>query len=90
MYESATAKPSAEQTRKYGWLDVSIGPRSAVHYTVPLTAKKTGFEAELKLDLSNIRVTSSVNHTEWLDAKSCSVRLVCAADRTETDTSIPG
>lgn len=74
MYDTPALKASADQTRKYGWLDVSIGPRSAVQYTVPLTAKKSGFEAELKLDLSNIRVTSSVNHTEFLDARSCLVR----------------
>jgi hypothetical protein len=74
MYDNPSAKTTADQTRKYGWLDVSIGPRSAVHYTVPLTAKKSGFEAGLRLDLASIRVTSSVNHTEFLDAKSCFVR----------------
>lgn len=75
MYDNPASKATANQTRKYGWLDVSIGPRSAVHYTVPLTAKKSGFEAELLLDLASIRVLSSVNHTVFLEAKSCFVRL---------------
>jgi hypothetical protein len=74
MYDNPASKATADQTRKYGWLDVTIGARSAVHYTVPLTAKKSGFEAELQLDLASIRVQSSVNHTEFLDAKSCLVR----------------
>lgn len=74
MYDNPASKATADQTRKYGWLDVSIGARSAVHYTVPLTAKKSGFEAELQLDLASIHVQSSVNHTEFLDAKSCLVR----------------
>ncbi|KAJ9119483.1 hypothetical protein QFC24_005716 [Naganishia onofrii] len=64
---------SADSTRKYGWLDVSIGPSSAVHYTVPLTATKFGFEAQLQLELANIKVTSSVNHTEFLSARHCLV-----------------
>lgn len=75
MYDNPASKAMANQTRKYGWLDVSIGARSAVHYTVPLTAKKSGFEAELQLDLASIHVISSVNHTVFLEAKSCFVRL---------------
>ncbi len=59
--------------RSYGWLDLKVGPKSSVRYTLPIVASHDGYKASLDLHLDDLRVETHVNYKTFLTAKSCCV-----------------
>ena len=59
--------------RKYGWLDVALGPNSTMTYFLPMVATKAGYDTLLELHLDDISASSSVNHETFFHAESCRI-----------------
>ncbi|WWC90151.1 uncharacterized protein L201_005084 [Kwoniella dendrophila CBS 6074] len=56
--------------RRYGWLDVVVGPNSSISYTQDQVATKQGYDSMLVLQLDSIGISSSLSMTmptplEW-------------------------
>ncbi|KAL1409648.1 Macrophage colony-stimulating factor 1 receptor [Vanrija albida] len=67
------AKTNAE--RRYGWLDVNVGPNSSVTYTQSQWPTAQGYESMVLLHLDTLEVASSVNLVNFVMAKSCKVSM---------------
>lgn len=59
--------------RRYGWLDVEVGPNSLVGYTQSQIATKQGYDSMLMLHLDSLSIASSVNMQTFVVAKTCKV-----------------
>lgn len=62
-----------ETQRRYGWLDVEVGPNSLVGYTQSQIATKEGYDSMLMLHLDSLSIASSVNLQTFVVAKTCKV-----------------
>lgn len=49
--------------RPFGWLTVSAGQDSTVHYDMDMLPRSEGYRNFLRLDLKDTKATSSVNHS---------------------------
>lgn len=63
----------ADTQRRYGWLDVEVGPNSSVGYTQSQIATKQGYDSMLMLHLDSLSIASSVNLQTFVVAKTCKV-----------------
>ncbi|GAA5906531.1 hypothetical protein JCM8208_000472 [Rhodotorula glutinis] len=73
-YDSPGLEHSADPVvRKYGWLDVALGPNSTMTYFLPMVATKAGYDTLLELHLDDISASSSVNHETFFHAESCRI-----------------
>lgn len=59
--------------RKYGWLDVVVGPNSSVCYTQAQVATQHGYDSMMVLHLDSLDIASSVNLQSFVVAKACKV-----------------
>ncbi|KAG9235805.1 hypothetical protein BJ875DRAFT_494731 [Amylocarpus encephaloides] len=50
------------EVRPFGWLDIKVGANATVGYVMDMVAGPSGYSNNLKLDLPNIEITTSVNH----------------------------
>ncbi|WVW81321.1 hypothetical protein I302_103312 [Kwoniella bestiolae CBS 10118] len=57
--------------RRYGWLDVVVGPNSSISYTQDQVATKQGYDSMLVLQLDSVGISSSVNLDTFIKAKTC-------------------
>lgn len=71
-WDHRSDKPDSP-VRKYGWIDIHIGPNSSFKYVSPVVANVSGYDTMLELHLDDIAVSSSVNYRDFLKAKSCRV-----------------
>lgn len=71
-WQHQNEKPGAA-VRKYGWVDVHIGPNSSFRYISPIVADLNGYDTMLELHFDTIAASSSVNYRDFLTAKSCRV-----------------
>lgn len=71
MFEGA----KIDSERRYGWLDVVVGPNSSVYYTQSQVASEHGYDSMLVLHLDSLDIASSVNLQSFIVAKSCKVSL---------------
>lgn len=62
-----------ETQRRYGWLDVEVGPNSSVGYTQSQIATPQGYDSMLMLHLDSLSIASSVNMQTFVVAKTCKV-----------------
>jgi hypothetical protein len=60
--------------RRYGWLDIAVGPNSSVCYTQSQVPGPYGFDSMLLLHLDSLDIASSVNLQSFISAKTCKVR----------------
>ncbi|GAA5841695.1 hypothetical protein JCM9279_000733 [Rhodotorula babjevae] len=73
-YDSPDLERSTDPVvRKYGWLDVALGPNSTMTYFLPMVATQAGFDTLLELHLDDISASSSVNHETFFHAESCRI-----------------
>lgn len=63
----------ANAERRYGWLDVVVGPNSSVTYTQDQIATQRGYDSMLVLHLDSLGISSSVNLDTFIQAKTCKV-----------------
>ncbi|WWC67272.1 uncharacterized protein I206_101180 [Kwoniella pini CBS 10737] len=61
---------STDVERRYGWLDVVVGPNSSISYTQDQVATKQGYDSMVILQLDSIGISSSLSMTmptplEW-------------------------
>ncbi|WVQ94212.1 hypothetical protein IAU59_001290 [Kwoniella sp. CBS 9459] len=61
----------ADVERRYGWLDVVVGPNSSISYTQDQVATKHGYDSMLVLQLDSLGISSSVNLDTFIKAKTC-------------------
>nr|ODN85117.1 hypothetical protein L203_05068 [Cryptococcus depauperatus CBS 7841] len=61
--------------RRYGWLDVVVGPNSSIVYTQEQIATSTGYESMLVLQLNSLAISSSVNLDTFIRAKTCKLSM---------------
>ncbi|WVF66596.1 hypothetical protein IAT40_001336 [Kwoniella sp. CBS 6097] len=64
----------ADVDRRYGWLDVVVGPNSSISYTQDQVATKHGYDSMLVLQLDSLGISSSVNLDTFIKAKTCKYR----------------
>lgn len=69
QYDNSRAKTE----RRYGWLDVVVGPNSSVTYTQDQIATQRGYDSMLVLHLDSLGISSSVNLDTFIQAKTCKV-----------------
>ncbi|GJN87915.1 hypothetical protein Rhopal_000870-T1 [Rhodotorula paludigena] len=67
------AENSKVHERRYGWLDITLGPNSTLTYVLPMVATNAGYDTLLELHLDDLNVASSVNHETFLHADACRV-----------------
>ncbi|KLT40822.1 hypothetical protein CC85DRAFT_287095 [Cutaneotrichosporon oleaginosum] len=67
------AKPDTQ--RRYGWLDVEVGPNSSVGYTQSQIATQQGYDSMLMLHLDSLSIASSVNLQTFVVAKTCKLSM---------------
>ncbi|BEI89154.1 uncharacterized protein CcaverHIS019_0205160 [Cutaneotrichosporon cavernicola] len=72
-WEWDNAKP--ETQRRYGWLDVEIGPNSSVGYTQSQIATPQGYDSILMFHLDSLSIASSVNLQTFVVAKTCKLSM---------------
>ncbi|GMK54228.1 hypothetical protein CspeluHIS016_0108140 [Cutaneotrichosporon spelunceum] len=72
-WEWDIAKP--EMQRRYGWLDVEIGPNSSVGYTQSQIATPEGYDSILMFHLDSLSIASSVNMQTFVVAKACKLSM---------------
>ncbi|OCF72268.1 hypothetical protein I204_06644 [Kwoniella mangroviensis CBS 8886] len=65
----------ADVERRYGWLDVVVGPNSSISYTQDQVATKQGYDSMLVLQLDSIGISSSVNLDTFIKAKTCKLSM---------------
>ncbi|WVR03135.1 hypothetical protein IAU60_000125 [Kwoniella sp. DSM 27419] len=61
----------ADVERRYGWLDVVVGPNSSISYTQDQVATRHGYDSMLVLQLDSLGISSSVNLDTFIRAKTC-------------------
>ncbi len=66
-----SVKPDSQ--RRYGWLDVEVGPNSSVGYSQSQIATPQGYDSMLMLHLDSLSIASSVNLQTFVVAKTCKV-----------------
>ena len=64
-----------ETERRYGWLDVVVGPNSSITYTQSQLASKRGYDSMVVLHLDTVSIASSVNLENFVASKSCQVTM---------------
>ncbi|WRT63261.1 uncharacterized protein IL334_000164 [Kwoniella shivajii] len=64
---------AVDMERRYGWLDVVVGPNSAISYTQDQVATQQGYDSILVLQLDSLGISSSVNLDTFIKAKTCKV-----------------
>lgn len=69
-YDGANA---STEERRYGWLDITVGPNSSVVYTQSQVATSHGYDTMLALHLDSLSIASSINLHTFVTAKSCKV-----------------
>ncbi|OCF34831.1 hypothetical protein I316_03376 [Kwoniella heveanensis BCC8398] len=65
----------ADVERRYGWLDVVVGPNSSISYTQDQVATKHGYDSMLVLQLDSLGISSSVNLDTFIKAKTCKLSM---------------
>ncbi|PQE21427.1 Fermentation associated protein [Rutstroemia sp. NJR-2017a BBW] len=53
---------TSPEVRPFGWIDIKVGANATVKYVMDMMAGKEGFSNNIRLDLPNIEITTSVNH----------------------------
>ncbi|KAH7052057.1 hypothetical protein B0J12DRAFT_572181 [Macrophomina phaseolina] len=53
---------TGQTVRPFGWLDIEVQPNSTVKYVMDMVASPQGYRNSLDLDISESKVSSSVNH----------------------------
>ncbi|ODN76792.1 hypothetical protein L202_05394 [Cryptococcus amylolentus CBS 6039] len=66
---------SSNTERRYGWLDVAVGPNSSVVYTQEQIATSRGYESMLVLHLDQLAISSSVNLDTFIRSKTCKLSM---------------
>ncbi|WVQ74514.1 hypothetical protein IAR50_004115 [Cryptococcus sp. DSM 104548] len=66
---------SSNTERRYGWLDVAVGPNSSVVYTQEQIATARGYESMLVLHLDQLAISSSVNLDTFIRSKTCKLSM---------------
>ncbi|WWC57636.1 uncharacterized protein I303_100168 [Kwoniella dejecticola CBS 10117] len=61
--------------RRYGWLDVVVGPNSSISYTQDQVATTQGYDSMLVLQLDSVGISSSVNLDTFIKAKTCKLSM---------------
>lgn len=61
------------QQRKYGWLNVQLGPESSLNFVLPMVAGEAGWDAMLQLHMDNLIISSSVGHTVLIAARTARI-----------------
>ncbi|EAL21708.1 hypothetical protein CNBC5720 [Cryptococcus deneoformans B-3501A] len=72
--ETVLRIPTREK-RRYGWLDVVVGPNSSVTYTQDQIATQRGYDSMLVLHLDSLGISSSVNLDTFIQAKTCKLSM---------------
>lgn len=72
-YDKFGTKPK-DQPRKYGWIDLEVGPKSNIRYVMPLTASQAGFDALMEMELHDFAAISSINYANFIKSQVCKVR----------------
>ena len=54
--------PRSTHARPYAWFDIKVKPNTTVNYTQDMFPTLTGYQNELRLDVSGIDMFSSLNH----------------------------
>lgn len=67
--------------RRYGWLDIIVGPDSSVVYTQSQVATPHGYDSMIALHLDSLAIASSVNLETFIESKTCKVSLSGQEDR---------
>lgn len=61
-FKRSTKRRRGPEVRPFGWLAISVGPRSTVRYTMDMFPGIDGYRNSLSLQLKSTKATSSVNH----------------------------
>jgi hypothetical protein len=64
---------SRPRTREAASLSIKVGEDSTIRYLMPMVADAQGYHPRLKVHLNSMTVSSSLNDTRLLNAKSCEV-----------------
>jgi hypothetical protein len=62
-----------DNERRYGWLDVAVGPSSFICYTQAQVPQPSGYDSMLILHFDSLDIASSVNLQSFVVAKTCKV-----------------
>lgn len=71
-YDKFGSKPKNQQ-RKYGWMDIDVGPKSSIRYVMPLVASQAGFDALMDMEFYGLSASSSINYANFLKTSVCRV-----------------
>ncbi|KAF9450414.1 hypothetical protein P691DRAFT_468038 [Macrolepiota fuliginosa MF-IS2] len=73
QWDGLVEVPKRSRRREPVSINVMVGDRSSIHYSVPMVADSSGYEGVFEVHLDDISVTSSLNDIRLVAAESCRV-----------------